>query len=50
MIGIREIHLATGHAGAIRIFLDLGYRIEMCEGYPKVRILLRQRLAERWAA
>lgn len=42
MIGIREIHLATGHAGALRICADLGYHIETRESHPKMRILLRK--------
>ncbi len=50
MLGIREIHLATGHAAAFRICLDLGYRMTAGESYPRARVLLRSRLAERVAA
>ncbi|KXB30350.1 hypothetical protein AT959_13475 [Dechloromonas denitrificans] len=48
--GIREVHLATGHPAARRICLELGYPVEGSHGYPRARILLGHRLAERAAA
>ncbi len=50
MLGVCEIHLASGHAAAYRICVQLGYRITTGESYPRARVFLRSTLAERVAA
>jgi GNAT superfamily N-acetyltransferase len=39
--GIREIHLATGHPAARRIFTGMGYPCQLRASYPRAVVTLR---------
>jgi len=49
-LGLREIHLASGHPAARHICASLGCKVVLGDGYPRARVYLRPSAQERIAA